>query len=621
MSCKTTYDPCLDGKLNQIGSYSAAARYAATQSEASATQSANSATASATSAANSAASATQASNYLTQVTNIFEDFDERYLGSKAVAPTVDNQGNPLQEGAMYWNSVANSLYVWNGSVWVALPTGFNEFTNFLATGTTFARNLVTRAVDVVNVKDFGAVGDGVTDDTVAIQAALNYLQGSLTSSRKSVFFPRGRYNFTELILPVAYFYCIYGEGTSSVLVQKGNGIRYTPIPTFCHDLHATIRNLHFDGTDGTGNTLDLSFSQTTDVVDVYFTNVPENYSSLKLDGNTIDGTYCHDFRVRGIRIYNRFDYTKQGFAGIHLGSRVSDSLITDFVMQGYFYVDYCLFAAAGALTTCIADSHPFNASKNVIRLDGGNTDMSFTNCVFDFSGEDMVYIKNTSDTRFVNCHFQVKNDWGVTLDNSYNTTFIQSKFNPLGLPIDGFVREINISGSGNNRVIFSQIQNPNLATNLFSLNSPTSYNTGTLYHGTAPANFPTQTFYGSVYSLTGATQIAHPQNATRYLGQNGMQTSGDDTNWPVPMDGYIKSVRIDVSATPVVGQVYEFYLYNGPTLLASAGTISNGQFTTIITPTNSTLASVLRGDRLYIISIFSATSGPAHVRYSAILTG
>ena len=46
MSCRPTYDPCLDGKLNQIGSYASVAR-----------QSAESATASATSAAASAAAA------------------------------------------------------------------------------------------------------------------------------------------------------------------------------------------------------------------------------------------------------------------------------------------------------------------------------------------------------------------------------------------------------------------------------------------------------------------------------------------------------------------------------------------------------------------------------------
>ena len=59
----------------------------------------------------------------------------------------------------------------------------------LATGSTTARTLANRFADVVNVKDFGAVGDGVADDTAAIQNAI--------AINSTVFFPRGSYKITS----------------------------------------------------------------------------------------------------------------------------------------------------------------------------------------------------------------------------------------------------------------------------------------------------------------------------------------------------------------------------------------------------------------------------------------
>jgi hypothetical protein len=54
---------------------------------------------------------------------VYDSFDDRYLGSKTSAPSTDNDGNTLLEGALYWNSTLSRLYVWDGSVWN--PAAFN----------------------------------------------------------------------------------------------------------------------------------------------------------------------------------------------------------------------------------------------------------------------------------------------------------------------------------------------------------------------------------------------------------------------------------------------------------------------------------------------------------------
>jgi hypothetical protein len=67
----------------------------------------------------------------------------------------------------------------------------------VATGSTTSRKLKDRFADTVNVKDFGAVGDGVTDDTSAIQAALNY---AANNDKGAVFVPSGVYRCSSGII-------------------------------------------------------------------------------------------------------------------------------------------------------------------------------------------------------------------------------------------------------------------------------------------------------------------------------------------------------------------------------------------------------------------------------------
>lgn len=48
-----------------------------------------------------------------------DNFDDVYLGSKATDPTLDNDGDALVEGQLYWSSATNALKVYDGASWIS----------------------------------------------------------------------------------------------------------------------------------------------------------------------------------------------------------------------------------------------------------------------------------------------------------------------------------------------------------------------------------------------------------------------------------------------------------------------------------------------------------------------
>jgi hypothetical protein len=69
-----------------------------------------------------AGSATAAAASAAAAATTYDNFDDRYLGSKSSAPSVDNDGDALLEGAIYWNSVDNAMYAWTGSEWGSISS-------------------------------------------------------------------------------------------------------------------------------------------------------------------------------------------------------------------------------------------------------------------------------------------------------------------------------------------------------------------------------------------------------------------------------------------------------------------------------------------------------------------
>ena len=130
-----------------------------------------------------------------------------------------------------------------------------------------AAQVANLANEVVSVKDFGAVGDGVTDDTSAIQAAIDSTQ--VTGG--SLFFPQGTYNITEELRvdyrgktgapntnPTRLDLIGDGKGNSVLNIKTDsiNGLKImgdNPLTTASHG-YFTIRGLAFTGSSPTPRT-------------------------------------------------------------------------------------------------------------------------------------------------------------------------------------------------------------------------------------------------------------------------------------------------------------------------------------------------------------------------------
>ena len=152
---------------------------ATTQAGIATTQAGNASTSASTATTQAGLAATAKTNAETAETNAeaaqaaaeaaLDAFTDIYLGSKTSDPTLDNDGNALSVGALYWNSVASNLRVYNGSAWSIYSATAYSHPNHSGDVTSVGDGATTIAADAVT-------------NTKLANMAQNTIKGRVTAS-------------------------------------------------------------------------------------------------------------------------------------------------------------------------------------------------------------------------------------------------------------------------------------------------------------------------------------------------------------------------------------------------------------------------------------------------------
>jgi len=319
-------------------------------------------------------------------------------GSGAYRQQVFDVNNNL-----IWDQVTYGILPINASTVVYTP----PFTNGVAT------NVQDKLAQYVSVKDFGAIGDGTTNDATAIQNAFN--------SGKSVYFPVGTYLTGTTTLTLPQNVKVYGDGSSSVILGSGNTIILSLIGTSgTHKTNLTLSNLTIRRTGGvtgspTVQPVTFTFADNCIVENIVFDGGSSTYpglfialgaSNLTLRGCTfINGMSCaitsSDATSTGTYSLNTIIDTcivinpLQGFDIYYTTNTIFNSCIASGASSTYgcgFVIEYQ--NSGVTLNNCVSYGNVRSGFYFEPNISNGLADISINNCIGYSNGEAGIYMQN-----------------------------------------------------------------------------------------------------------------------------------------------------------------------------------------------------------------------------------
>jgi hypothetical protein len=333
-----------------------------------------------------------------------------------------------------WSTDSRRLFIGNGTIEDGAPvignteilTEFSDILGFTNTytykglaagyqvqtgptlGTPVTQSLQSWLDQYASVQDFGAVGDGSTDDTEAINRALYqiYCREVNPQIRRSLYFPAGVYRVTSSI-NIPPYATLYGEGnnnsiiamdndvadyvarTADSLQQIGNNIGnagatppqdititnmgFTHLdPTGSVFLVEDATNMTFKnvGIRGVGTTADLTSDANGSIGIALQSNVSYTCEQIVFDGCVFSGlvyALYSDYRTKGVTVTNSFlNILYQGILlgegstvdGGPTGTRITENVFDNIFAEGIVFGRY--------LSTAL------NASGHNVFYDVGN---------------------------------------------------------------------------------------------------------------------------------------------------------------------------------------------------------------------------------------------------------
>ena len=421
----------------------------------------------------------------------------------------------------------------------------------------------------VSVKDFGAKGDGTTDDTVAINAAL----ASLTSGG-IVFMPAGTYKTTGSIVVGNNAVTLQGYGKQNTIIKPVGTFDAIQVNGTSFNSWAdarSVRDLTIDGSNGcTGNGLSIiNCGLRCYFADIYIINMKGSPNSATGCGMYISSSFDHN--------YDRIETRANASYGIYVFEKqsVPDGVYEE-VSNLIFHSCWAIannsagiqWNFAGGDTCCILECKPSEGSIGLAFTRNCNSH-KITNLFYDSPGAAGTGIACQTNTNYCfNLYFN-----GIHSFNAQYGLNVVDGQNIFCQNFDGATTQVNVGSSATGYLYLGQN-----VTYTDARSTPKTYPTD--YFGSW-----TPTFAGTGSSLGNGTLLAQYTlngNALTFqlnltFGSTSVMGAGAGFSTPFPAStGYAPVTAVAYHVATTTWYSFQAYIVSGSIIFPYGSGFLNG---------------------------------------------